>query len=202
MRSHAKSKRSVCRKHLRGYTLFELLLVLAILAVIALLTLPNVGRVYESYRLKQVTAKVKTNLAAARIHAIDTGVPYVFRFEPGGTNYVINDATSNTESSSVGDSAESAAWNYAGKLPTGFRFEASRTGVARPVRLGAEHFAGLEHANDLALIAWSEPFWFYPDGTAEDQRLEIADAQQSMRIVVRGLTGDVSFERSAAKSKQ
>lgn len=185
-----------------GYTLFELLLVLAILVVIALLTLPNVGRIYESYRLKQATAKVKTNLAAARIHAIDAGVPYAVRFEPGGTNYVISCEASTIEQSENAERGNVANWRFSEKLPAGFRFEAADGSPSRLTRLRAEQFAGFERAKDLALVSWSQPFWFYPDGTADDRILEVADAQQSMRIVVRGLTGDVSFERMPSRSKK
>ena len=185
-----------------GYTLFELLLVLAILVVIALLTLPNVGRVYESYRLKQATAKVKTNLAAARIHAIDAGLPYALRFEPGGTNYVITCEASMIEQSENAESGNLAGWRLSGKLPTGFRFETVGGGNARLTRLRAEQFMGFERAEDLALVSWSQPLWFYPDGTADDRILEVGNGRQSIRIGVRGLTGDVSFERAVSRSKQ
>src|SRR6476646_10768141 len=72
-----------------GYTLFELLVVVAILATAVALTWPALERFYLEHRVRQAGQLVQARLAGARVHAVDTGFDYQFRFEPDGQRFLV-----------------------------------------------------------------------------------------------------------------
>ncbi|MGE5192520.1 MAG: Tfp pilus assembly protein FimT/FimU [Deltaproteobacteria bacterium] len=74
---------SPCRSR-GGFTLFELLIILAVLVTVVAVSWPALEQFHLQYQLRQGGALVQARMAGARVHAVDTGVDYQFRFEPGG----------------------------------------------------------------------------------------------------------------------
>ncbi len=79
----------ISRTRKPGFTLLEMMLVLAVLAVVAVVTVPAVDRMYRTHRLQQTANDLRAKLAATRLHSIDEGIAYQFRFEPNGRHFVV-----------------------------------------------------------------------------------------------------------------
>lgn len=201
------------KRHHRGFTLVEMLLVLAVLATLAALAWPSMERVYRDLELKQAAQDVRTSLSQARLHAIDSGLIYQFRYEPMGQQYVVIpwerefDSSSGDAQSGIGNIGASAAPvipKSSGRLGEELRFEAARNRdmmfatladqSAGSETLNAELLAGLPEASRLAQASWSTPILFYPEGSGTDVTFDLLDQRgQFIRISVRGLTGAVTI---------
>jgi type II secretory pathway pseudopilin PulG len=185
-----------------GITLLELLIVLALLVILAGVSMPAFMGTIRSQRLRSAAESVRTEWMRAHIQAMKTGRIHVYRFESGGRSFEIipwvadDDAL---ESSTTADAQPtfvamaSASGTAAGGveleegpgLPEGVIFvggEAQSDARALSVE---EALSGSEGDGQ-----WGSPILFYPDGSASDAFVVVAnDAQQSIRIELRGLTG-------------
>src|SRR5262249_16703359 len=145
----------------RGYTLFELLVVVAILATVVALSWPALERFYLEYRVRQGGQLVQAGLAGARVHAVDTGVDYQFRFEREGQRFLVlpydsqalaalQTAASPTSGTS-GGTATVKIPRIAGMLPsTTAHFDSTSTGGSAPQQIPAEWLAGLANADQFS----------------------------------------------------
>jgi hypothetical protein len=169
-----------------------MVLALAVLASVALITWPAVQRVYVDYAVRQGAEQVRSLLAGARAHAINSGLAYQFRFEPGGRRYVLmpyerefapQGGLTNLGTSSTGLFIESR------RLDERLAFY-SLDPLGGVEQVPADLFAGLPEAPELAGLSWSMPIVFFPDGSGYDAGLIIMDQKgNSVPIAVRGLTG-------------
>lgn len=183
-----------------GYTLIEIMLAISVLLVMTAVVWPPVNRMYADFRLKQATERVRVKLAGTRIRSLDSGTIYQFRFEPGGTNYLLipyeleagdNPSGSTTTASTTG------AMTFAGVLPETMRFDYPSDDQPPAERLTAEFLDGLAEAFQLEKLAWSPPILFYPDGTATQVAFDVVDNERQtlIRLSVRDLTGAVTVSR-------
>lgn len=180
----------------RGFTLFEVLLVLVLLAIVGALAAPNIASSFSTTRLRRAGDQVITALAQARAKAIDGGQTVQFRFVPNEPRYRIDPYPEEDEGEDVGapsDSsddqeaeAERSIIQTSGELAESVLFKGGQ--------VETNSLSAAESANK-ALKAnsrgeWSTPILFYPDGTAQDASLELeSDRGMSLRIAVRGVTG-------------
>ncbi|MGS0763993.1 GspH/FimT family pseudopilin [Syntrophomonas curvata] len=81
----------------RGFTQFELLMVLALVAILAAITLPRFDRIIESYKLRTDARQLAWVLRSARQEAITTGHNqlvmlkiYQHQYEMGSTTYTLS----------------------------------------------------------------------------------------------------------------
>jgi len=174
-----------------GFTLLEMLLVLAILAAVAAICFPAVDHMYQSHRLGHSANEIRTKLAATRLHAIDDGIKYQFRIEPGGRYSVavpLEDAT--TRFGVAGDNEQLRTWRYQAELPQGLCFA---TDERARERLAFESLRHLNGASELAGVQWSAPVVFSTDGTATHVAFRVQDVDgRSVTVTIRGLTGAAS----------
>jgi prepilin-type N-terminal cleavage/methylation domain-containing protein len=186
-----------------GFTLFELLLVLTVLAVLVGISWPSLNRYIAEQRLRQDVGLVRDQLARVRVKAIDTGLVYQFRYEPGGRAFVVlpydlPDEYQHTGSGTGTSTSPRVYPTVTGRLDASCRFfvDQSPATVGTPVateRLSDEWLAMVAEGPQLAQLTWSPPVLFYPDGTADDCVLQVADDEQRlMSVTVRGLTAAVS----------
>lgn len=201
----SRARRRTPRAPSDGFTLLELLLVLGLVVAIAAMAAPALRRPLENHRLKRTAEDVRNDWARTRIRAMEMGQTFIFRYEPQGRHYVIEPWE--TE----GDYLESSDLNQ----PIGML--AGTSGVMVPPTPMEETviepeqrelpenivFAGSESILDARAIEtmgdpslatatsqWSEPIFFYPDGTTSDARLALSNQYgRSVMITIRGLTG-------------
>jgi prepilin-type N-terminal cleavage/methylation domain-containing protein len=199
---------TIMRKHTppprtrSAYTLLELLLALAVIAVLAGVTIPSALRMYADSKLSDAAEKVRNLVGQTRLHAINTGNQYQFRYEKDGRHFVQipvevppqTDPNASTTSPTIPRPP-----SVLGELPEGMRFEAvtlttdSTTDPTSPP-LQPELFQGLPKAPDLVSLPWSAPILYSADGSANDASwLVVDERKQSIKIDVRGLTGAASI---------
>lgn len=182
-----------------AYTLLELLLALAVISVLAGVTVPSALRMFADSKLSDAAERVRNLVGQTRLHAVNTGEQYQFRFEKDGRRFVQLPVelppTSTTDSSSTPTATMARPPSVLGELPEGMRFEAlvmDAAATTDPVGppLSPELFQGLPKAQDLVSLAWSAPLVFSADGSASDSSWLVVDQRkQSIKIEVRGLTG-------------
>ena len=157
----------------RGYTLLELVVVMAILLLLAAVVLPSIGAFRGDTRLRAAADVIRGELATARGHAMESGVPYRVAINQAGTR--IRRAPDGPEF------AQTEAFGHP-------------DGNAKVVEYAFEHvtaeiLAGPESAGDSE---WRTIATLLPDGTALEENVVVGvreDDRQPMRIHVRGLTG-------------
>ena len=187
------------RRQHGGFTLLELVLVLSVLAVVAALTWPSLMRYLREQKVQEGAEAARAAASRTRINAIDTGLTYQFRYEPGGRRFCVVpfDSPANIEGSAsdpAGDDGISKFPVLSGQLSETSQFvppDDDSGGVLES--LGPESFADLPDAGELAATTWGPPILFYPDGTAIDATFSVTDEeQQRIELTIRGLTGTLS----------
>lgn len=196
----------------RGYTMLELLLVLAVLGAIAAVAVPNVMRMFSQQKLTESAEKVRSVASSARVHAIESGLVYQFRYEPGGRHFLVVPFERefegvNPNARATGTAAKLGRFSKAsGTLPDGVSFAAptllnpgaSATGPAMITgqKLPSNLLSGLPDAGNLENLSWSGPVLFQPDGSAADTSLDMVDKRnQRITLQIRGITGAISLSR-------
>ena len=184
----------------RGVTLMEVLLVLAVLVMITSLAWPTLNRAFETQRLRKAADLVRAAWGRARVKALSTGRIHIFQYTVGGDRYAIQQRT-------TGEVTVDAA---ADDLPTGF----ADASYENPTPFGQERqlpegvtFVGSQTVSDTraAMVAaeanqfrsveqgWSNPIFFYPDGTTSTARLVLKNQRgRTIELALRGLTGVVT----------
>ena len=183
-----------------GYTLLEIVLAVSVLVVLASLGVSPVLSTWRDNRLAGAAEDVRSLLAGSRFQSIDRDQVWQFRYEPGGTMFMrvpVNIAPEGeqTENTDTG--------RLSGSLPEGITFAEDSTGTeaegaAVGTTLSPDMFSGLPDANELTATSWSDPIYFYPDGTSETAEFDVKDDYGSTRVIkVRDLTGAVTVSRPA-----
>jgi prepilin-type N-terminal cleavage/methylation domain-containing protein len=176
------------RRH--GFTLVEVCLVLALLVVLGAISAPLLGGSFARAELQGAGDLLRAAWSRARLAAMESGQAYVFRFQPNGSEYQIVtltdlgtpgaetlpevDATNEQKPEDILRLAEN-------RLPEGVIFAAGEVSASSQVlaTLGTSDGG-----------TWSSPILFHPNGTTSDATLVLAnDAQQTIRVTLRGLTG-------------
>jgi prepilin-type N-terminal cleavage/methylation domain-containing protein len=164
------------RTNRRGYTLFEVIVVLALLLLLAAVVLPSIGAFQGDTRQRAASDAIRAEIAIARSHAMEEGIPYRVAISEDGTR--IRRAPDNEDFASVtgatGSSASSKVSEY--QLEN---VKAEVTEVQGGMPPGAEN-------------GWVTLAIVLPNGTCRDDGVFIAirDEEKSpLYVYVRGLTG-------------
>jgi len=184
-----------------GFTLLEMVVVLAVIVAIVSLTWPRLLRFSREHQLREWTSEVRTDMARARIQAIENGLVYQFRYEPGGRWFAVlpydrPEVGNSTSDSKAGKSAIEVS-NSAGppatitELPEELHF---RFKDGQPTEeMHADWLKLLPSDQPLSRVMWSLPILFHLDGTADNATLYVEDKLgHSQLLTLRGLTGAVT----------
>ncbi len=193
-----------------GLTLLELLIVLAIVGLLVGMSWPSMRRLLNRSRVKEAAKHVRTELGAARLRAIESGTPQVFRFRPGTGFFEVrpkeeettgpavlksaleqmSDESVDTEPLTGAEIVNTAA--YEKYLPEGMLF-AGQEVAKEPAEMAEEQgLIGLSTAEMTEQQNWSEPIVFYPNGRTSNARIRVTDGQRyTIDVSLRGLTGAV-----------
>ena len=194
-----------------AFTMVELLLVLGVVAAILAVAWPNVLRLTSQQKLVDSAEKVRALAASARMHAIDSGLAYQFRYEPGGRHFVMVPFEREFEGVSPTARGTGTALGRfskaSGTLPEGVTFTSTARGNSTVSANAAESTAigqkitslaltGLPEAAKLESVTWSGPVLFQPDGSSTDAMLDLIDRRhQRVTLKIRGITGATSASR-------
>lgn len=184
----------------RGFTLLELLLVLAVMAVIAGISWPRMMRYMTENALRQNVELVRRELAATRILAIESGLSYQFRYEPGKQAFAIL-PFDRPEVVATDDPAVPSVKvkTQVGLVSDDCSFVVPRGAIGETEggqRLNEVWLALLKNGALYQDTIWSQPILFRPNGEGQDAQLTIQDRSgNSVLIKVRGLTGAVTVDR-------
>lgn len=198
------------RRRRCAYTLLELLLVMAVLLLLVGIAWPGVNGMYERHRLRSAVEEVRKRLAGSRVKAIDAGLVYQFRYEPGGRNYVILPYQAAGHRPLVGPSAAGALEgasqplpSYSGQLPETMRFEPADDFQSVLEQLETGGISDIAGPGAAVATSWSAPILFAPDGMATDAAFDVLDEKdRSIRVSVRGLTAAVTVGGVARRTTQ
>lgn len=182
-----------------GFTLFEMLVVISLIAVAMAVTWPAMQRLSKRQQLNQAAELARIRLLTARVFAVQRDVPYQFRFEPGGQRFCVLHGDSATEPELPAGGGTVKLPIAAGKLPGAVKFDQLEIGTLGGGMIPETRFSALPDAHDLAIVNWSPPIVFQPDGSAEDQKITISDPDSgtTFELALRGLTGGVLITRRA-----
>lgn len=182
----------------RAVTLIEVLLVLSILVALAALSYPSVDRMLDQLAMDEAVSPVRNHLAGTRIRALDAGLTWQFRIEPGGRRYVAVPYEFDEIDEIEGDDQEQQAQlellpRVSGQLPEGYSFSPVDEMTAEVEALDERAVAGLTELTKLQETVWAAPLLFYSDGTSRTASFDIVDEKlRSRRLSVRALTGGVT----------
>lgn len=185
----------------QGFTLLEILLALSVMAVIIGITWPSVVRYMGEAAIRDAALSVQTAASGTRVKAIDTGLTYQFRYEPGGQRFVVIpfDPPENIDSTTSVSTSNPQQQVYpvlSGEIDDTCQFTAADDRLFTQTiaeRLPRDAFANLADAHELEMTAWSPAYLFFADGTAADGTFRIKDdKRRTIGVAIRGLTGTVS----------
>jgi prepilin-type N-terminal cleavage/methylation domain-containing protein len=175
----------------RGYTLFEVLLVMAILVILAAITYPTLDSMYAGYKVQAAADEVRGAWASARARAVDEGRAYRFAVVPGKGNFRVAPDTADYWQGSEPHSAQNsgnAPLILDDHLPKGISFvmlEGAQSGSPAADTIVAGH---------VDPASWSTVVTFLPDGTVRDNAGIVIRMPGARALVLRlrALTGVVS----------
>ncbi len=204
----------------RAFTLVEVLLVLALLVIVAGMAWATLQRPMARQRLRSAADEVRSQWCAARIDAMKSGHTFAFRYLVHGDRYHLaaQDDTEAATSTSAPPSSSAAPSSTTAQtaesdddelgddplpppvdkvLPQGIRFLPA-DGNNDLAAMGDNHETGpADNSGD-----WSDPIYFYADGSTSDARLSIAsDRHAAMRLQLRGITGSVTVDDNTAMTQ-
>jgi prepilin-type N-terminal cleavage/methylation domain-containing protein len=183
----------VFRMRRRGYTLFELILVLALLVLVAGLALPSINSMYADSRLLAGVDQVRAQWALMRARATTEGRPY--RFAVAVNSGAFRVAPDSPEFWAGGDPPPGPEGSdqpliVQDELPKGIRFD---FGDAPDAAAGQSPSAS-------APADWTPVAVFLPDGTArDDKEITFRSANCTPLLLrLRALTGGVTCQPVAS----
>lgn len=198
---------AVARPRAAGLTLIEMLLALGVLSILVALAWPSVMRLHGEQKILGSAEKVRALVATARVHAIESGLAYQFRYETGGNHFLVvpferefEGADQRTKGAGTAEGLGRFS-KAGGNLAEGVKFAMSKnTGLASPTGTGqqltSDVLSGLPSADKLSGLSWSGPIVFQPDGTSVDTEFSVVDLRnQRITLRVRGITGAVAVGR-------
>lgn len=179
-----------------GFTLFELLLVLAIMTLVIGFTWPSLDRLFAHHQLRQSVDLLSARLAFGRVCALETGLAYQFRYEPGGRRFLLvpfDKEFDVAEGSDEKAGGKHRARRVVGMLPAVCRFEGGDSFSDKGGAIPDEWLSGLPDAGDYSGALWSGPVLFHPDGTATNFEVVVRGRRdEQVRLTLRGLTSGVT----------
>jgi prepilin-type N-terminal cleavage/methylation domain-containing protein len=202
---------AITRHSTRGFTLVEMLLVLALMIVLLGIAYPSLAKFRLEQQLKQGAELVRLQMKQARLRAMESGLEYQFRYEPGGRQFIVVPADYSAiqaqqmaNQQSGNGKPQSMYWKTHGKFEAKVNFSKTSfdPGVA-PQPLPKEFLSGFDRPDDLSRIAWAAPLIFHTDGSARDFAVEIEDEKGAyLTLSVRGITGSIELSQMLRRTRR
>ena len=182
----------------RGFTLIEILVVLAIIVLVTAMAVPLIRKPLVRREVQSAADSVRTKLFHARIGAMRSSHVYTFQYQPGSGSYRVSpqdqpSVQSGDDSQTTGQDSALADGEHQpsedGSLPDGIHFMADDS-PDPDAPDGTSPM--LAQSDGGGSGGWSDPIFFYPDGTTSDARLIVASGRGfAVHVRLRGVTGNV-----------
>lgn len=170
-----------------AFTLIEVLLVLVVLMVSAALIAPAFTGGEAQSQLRDAASQLETAWARARLDAMASGRPLVFRCEVGGQRGVISSPMVTAIASPQQAAAGQAAPNTQELQFTDVTYQSLQ--VAEPAGATPVGLNVAEGETSSAVV-------FHPDGATSDAEATLINSQgQRLKVTLRGLTGATRVEQ-------
>lgn len=181
--------------HRRGESLFEILVVMSVLVGLASLGWPQLQTSLRKSELQSAARQISKDLSQARMKAMQTGIPYEFRYQPEQRTYEIlaqqapgaGEVAASSEGAPLEDKTtteQPEPERIRREIAEGLKFVA----LAEVSNKAAETSAPLELAS--ADTDWSRPIVFYPNGRSSPGMVELeGDREFRVEIRLNSLTG-------------
>lgn len=209
------------RLHRSGFTLLELLLTLAIATVVAAVVIPQLDILLTDRRLDRGGDLMRIEMTKARVDAMRQGRTLMMEMATGASDFRVKPFVSLSDATETNQTVTSTSALLSGAeqaviaaptqettttqqltLPEGVVFgSVSVASSARSVAVGQAAAANPEMlpGPDEQPAAYSTPVLFYPDGTTSNAAVEVKHPESgSLLVKLRGITGEVTVQRSAA----
>jgi prepilin-type N-terminal cleavage/methylation domain-containing protein len=160
----------------RGFTLFELIVVMALLLLLAAVILPSVGAFRGDTRQRAGADMIRGELAIARSRAMEEGRPYRIAISQDGKR--IRRAPDTLDFDTV------SAFGHQDGSATAVDFEFDNVTV--------EVFSDQMDTSPSAVNGWVTIATVQPDGTCREDQLVVVVKEENngqTRVRIRGLTG-------------
>jgi len=169
----------------KGFTLFEVLVVLSVLTLLISITWPAVNRYTDEYRLRNAAADLRAKLYETRQQAIQLGTTVSFRFQDLSLHYEISSVIPPIKTS--------------GTLPEEIHFRlADQTAAGHsgnPLTASVASSPIVSSGTGTFNITWEQPVQFLPDGSiGADHEIYLEDENgKAVLFTFRGLTGGIEM---------
>ena len=195
------------RRPRRAFTLTEVLLTLAIVVIVSGAAWMGVQRPLIRQRLRSASDAVRADWCQARNDAMKSGRTYMFRYMVHGDRYHLGpqEGAEHEDSSAPGQASANDDDSLGDeplpppldkKLPRGIRFLPADGGGALATLGDAASTQAADSGDN-----WSDPIYFYSDGSTSDARLLLAaDQHTAMRLVLRGVTGTATADDNVTET--
>jgi Tfp pilus assembly protein FimT len=191
--------------------MFEIILVLAIIVMAGAFIAPAASKFLEHQRLARSSEIVRTGMMQARLEAMRTGRPQVFRCTQGSPTIAIEPWIDPADAIEASDMAgmvgaggnapvtvstaqgrtielESGVVCQSVQIDTTMRDSLIVTAVASAGTVAPTQGS----QTSIEGIAPAPPIVFYPDGTATDAIVVVSGDAGKVQMRLRGMTGDVT----------
>jgi prepilin-type N-terminal cleavage/methylation domain-containing protein len=178
--------------HRRGYTLFELMLVITIMLMVGALAAPLVFMaLHNDTKVQAAADMVRARWADCRYQAVEENRPYVFMVVPNTGKFKIMPYVPNQNGAPPAqDNTDNPGFTIEDRLPEGVRFGTKD----QPVNADIDEPDGGEYVPIAIFLA---------DGTAQDDVEITFGAKNSNNVMLRlrALTGAVTTIRNQEDGK-
>ena len=190
----------------RGYTLFEMVIVVALIVLLSGLAIPSIESMYADYKLQSAVDQVGGKWALARTRAVTDGRPYRFSVGPGGDSFRVAPDDSQFWGGDAPPAADGTVTPLVveDSLPRGIQFAVPDTtdpNTTDPSGAGQPAPSAVPNSSATGSgSGWNTVAVFLPDGTAQ-QDVEIVFRMPNcapVSLCLRALTGGVSSRRLGA----
>jgi type II secretion system protein H len=164
----------------RGFTLVEMLVVVAIISIMSVAIVAEMHGTFQDALLRSTSRELAGACKVASSRAIAVNRPYRIRLDRYAHRYFL-------EKSTRGGSDFRPAQDIpggSGSLDSRITINVLEPGINSPDDSGEEPSENSGNTDDFASIQSEAAVTFYPDGTADDRKIELVD-RDGFRLALR-----------------
>ena len=186
----------------RGFTLFEILLVLAIIVAVSAIAAPVFQGTLRAERLRKGVGLITTDWTRTRATALETGVTQVWTCQISDGTFSASDYSGQLSA----EGAEGAAASVAATTGLTATDTSTSTYGNSPLPQGVSVSDILVSDGDTVVLmsqtsnpssdSGNATIFFYPDGTSSSARITVTnEEEESMSAMMNGLSGTIRVAR-------